>query len=61
MTLKQTLNEEKFPRWDWNLQNLDQRPARYYCRHLGLYAIEVVRSIVYLNLRVAWNTSLAVP
>jgi len=38
-----------------------QTTVRCYCRHLVLYDIEVVRRIVYLNLRVAWITSLAVP
>lgn len=29
--------------WDWNLQTFTRRPERYYCRHLVLYAIEVVQ------------------
>src|SRR6218665_1216185 len=34
MTLKLTLNGKKIVTWDCNLQNLDHRPACYYCRHL---------------------------
>ena len=62
LTLKQKgCRFQSHPRWDWNLQNLDLRPARHYCRHLGLYDIEIVRRIVYLNLSVACNTSLTFP
>jgi len=43
------------------MQNLNRQPAHYYFRHLDLYDIEVVRRIVYLNSRVAWITSVAVP
>ena len=36
-TLKLAPHEKHFPRWDWNLQNLNQQQARYYCYSLGLY------------------------
>src|SRR6218665_1001035 len=53
MMLRQSLSEkEHFPRRDCNLPNLDRRPARYCCRHQGLYETKVLRCILYLNLRV---------
>ena len=56
--LKQNLNEkENFPRWVWNLQNLNRQPVHYYCNHRGLYESMVVRHIVYLNLKIACVTS----
>jgi len=50
---KLTIKEKKIPRWDWNLQYLNRQPARYYCRHLGLYDTDVLQRMVYLNLRAA--------
>jgi len=50
-----------FHLWDWNFQmSIDSQHAN--CWHSwGLYDIEVVRCIVYLNLRAFWITWLAVP
>ena len=50
-----------FPGWKWNLQNVDRQPALCWWLHWCLYDIEFVWHIVYLNLRVALNMSLAVP
>jgi len=60
-TIKQSLNgktenENNCPRWDLNLESLDQRPTRYYYRHGTLFENMVLLSIVFLNMRVAYVT-----
>jgi len=43
------------------MDSLDQRPTRYYCRHRTLFDNMVLRSMVFLNIRVACVTSGRLP
>src|SRR6218665_2093908 len=49
--------KNNFPGCDLNLDNLDRQPTGYFCCHRGLCESEVLQSILFVNMIVAFVTS----